>query len=719
MVDLTFRSVGPWGPGKGANLQASEVDNNFWELATAVLNLQNNPALPNGIAAISVSGTQMTITLENGDVMGPYTIPVLVMRWRDEWLPDTPYVTLDVFKVTNSGIFLVQKDFVSNTFFEPDLIIDGQPALVQLFGSADASLASLPDVLINDPQDGQALIFYGTLWQNVPLGTIAFQDFNAVAITGGTITGLLSPTNPTDVATKAYVDGAVTGAPAIAPYTMLSNIAAVAAAPLANTLTDFLDAAFGSTIVGNIIYRGSGGWTVLPPGTSGDILQSYGPGVPIAWVTSPGAGVVSLTAGSGLVASPSPIVSSGSLALAAIADNAFLANISGGSAAPSATTISSFLDHVLGTARGTILTRNIAGWIALAPGTNGYYLKTQGAGADLLWDAPAGSGTVVSVDSGTGLTGGPITSTGSLSLANIADGTALANVSGGSTTPSAVGISALLDKILGTTRGSVAYRNNSAWVGLTPGTTGQILTTAGAGADPSWQNAPITGAAIANLRLVANVSGVSAVPAATTLSDILDAIVSSARGTLIYRTNSGWVGLAPGTSGQVLQTGGSAGDPSWVTNYGGSLAITSAAARDILVYNTSSAKFENVRPKYEIGCYVPSTMVANQNLLYHRFSKAVTLPANLGPHLNHNTVAGGGVTATASTAIVLAKALAGSPTSFSTVATITFAAGSVNGSLSTQAAITFAQGDVLRVRGPATPDLTFADFHMSLIGFET
>jgi hypothetical protein len=97
----------------------------------------------------------------------------------------------------------------------------------------------------------------------------------------------------------------------------------------------------------------------------------------------------------------------------------------------------------------------------------------------------------------------------------------------------------------------------------------------------------------------------------------------------------------------------------------------------------------------------------------------VTLPANLGAYLGHTTEAGGSAAATGSTAITLARALAGTPTTFSTVATITFAAASVTGSMSTQAAISFAQGDILRVRGPASPDPTFSDFHLSLVGFES
>lgn len=45
----------------------------------------------------------------------------------------------------------------------------------------------------------------------IALGSIASQNSNNVSITGGTITGLPSPTAPSDAATKQYVDNAITG----------------------------------------------------------------------------------------------------------------------------------------------------------------------------------------------------------------------------------------------------------------------------------------------------------------------------------------------------------------------------------------------------------------------------------------------------------------------------------------------------------------------------
>lgn len=54
-----------------------------------------------------------------------------------------------------------------------------------------------------------------------------------------------------------------------------------------------------------------------------------------------------------------------------------------------------------------------------------------------------------------------------------------------------------------------------------------------------------------------------------TLSTVLDWIGSAARGDLLFRGASGWSRLPAGTAGQVLQTGGSAGDPLWATPSGG------------------------------------------------------------------------------------------------------------------------------------------------------
>lgn len=73
-------------------------------------------------------------------------------------------------------------------------------------------------------------------------------------------------------------------------------------------------------------------------------------------------------------------------------------------------------------------------------------------------------------------------------VADMANATVLSNVSGGSASPSANSLSALLDGTLGATQGSILYRAASTWLQLGPGTNGQVLQSGGAGANPSWVN---------------------------------------------------------------------------------------------------------------------------------------------------------------------------------------------------------------------------------------
>ena len=74
-------------------------------------------------------------------------------------------------------------------------------------------------------------------------------------------------------------------------------------------------------------------------------------------------------------------------------------------------------------------------------------------------------------------------------------------------------------------------------------------------------------------------------------STVLDAL-STTRGTILYRGASAWLGLAPGTAGYVLQSGGAGADPSWVpmavdlTTY----HLVSAATTNATVVKASPGK---------------------------------------------------------------------------------------------------------------------------------
>lgn len=68
-----------------------------------------------------------------------------------------------------------------------------------------------------------------------------------------------------------------------------------------------------------------------------------------------------------------------------------------------------------------------------------------------------------------------------------------------------------------------------------------------------------------------------------TATNVLD-FIGSTRGQLLYRGSSGWAVLAPGTSGQLLQTGGAGADPSWATGY----SLTDGDKGDIVVSSSGA-----------------------------------------------------------------------------------------------------------------------------------
>lgn len=60
----------------------------------------------------------------------------------------------------------------------------------------------------------------------------------------------------------------------------------------------------------------------------------------------------------------------------------------------------------------------------------------------------------------------------------------------------------VLDSVLGTTQGAVLFRNSTIWTTLAPSTAGFVLSTNGAGADPSWVAASGGGGSAGMLPLV-------------------------------------------------------------------------------------------------------------------------------------------------------------------------------------------------------------------------
>lgn len=233
----------------------------------------------------------------------------------------------------------------------------------------------------------------------------------------------------------------------------------IVAAGTLSVTNDEVDGFTGQTTyaTGDILYASAANTlSKLALGSAGDVL-TVDAGLPAWFPPSTSGTVTSVSGGSGITTTPNPITGSGTVSLATIANNTLLGNNSGGAAAPTAKTgaeVTALLDTFTAGAKGVCTPSG---------GGASNFLRADG-----VWSAPPGatSGTVTSVGSGTGLTGGPITGAGSLSLATIANNTVLGNNSGGAAAPTAktgAEVTALLDTFstAATTKGVVPGSNGA------------------------------------------------------------------------------------------------------------------------------------------------------------------------------------------------------------------------------------------------------------------
>jgi hypothetical protein len=152
-----------------------------------------------------------------------------------------------------------------------------------------------------------------------------------------------------------------------------------------------------------------------------------------------------------------------------------------------------------------------------------------------------GSGSVSSITFNSPLSGGTISTTGSVGvtanaisnsyLATMAANTVKMNATGGVAAPTDVTVTTLFD-VVGSTRGMLHVRGASTWSGLAVGGSNTILRSNGT--DPSWAS----------------------------MSTMLDTI-SSTQGAILYRNASTWTVLTPGTSGYYLTSNGAGANPSY------------------------------------------------------------------------------------------------------------------------------------------------------------
>jgi hypothetical protein len=302
---------------------------------------------------------------------------------------------------------------------------------------------------------------------------------------------------------------------------------------------------------------GSGGITGLVPAPgAGDAANNRFLRADGTWTTPAGAGsVTSVATGSGLTGGP--ITGSGTISLASIANNTVLGNLSGVTAAPGAVLLPALL-NALDVFQGDLGSGGVKGLVP-APAADDYAKFLRGDGT---WAATVDnySGTVTSIATGSGLTGGTITSSGTISLAAISDQTLLVNLSGGSAAPTEHNISELTPYLnaFGGDFGSGGSR------GLVPaplaGDSGKYLR-----GDGTWVTVSGTGT-VTSVNITAPAAGITASggPVTTSgsitlaLADDLAALEGLGSTGLAARTASNtWAQRTiTGTSGQITVSNG-------------------------------------------------------------------------------------------------------------------------------------------------------------------
>lgn len=250
------------------------------------------------------------------------------------------------------------------------------------------------------------------------------------------------------------------------------------------------------------------------------------------------------------------------VALPATPQGSLLGNATASPVAAQVTTLTSLIDSICpGVAQGNLIYRDVAAWECLGTGTSGFFLQSQGFAANPQWAAAVGT----NYTAGTGLTlagtefslTAPVDPTlGGTGLAAGTSGGVLAFT--GTTTLASSDLLTQHGVMLGGGAGAVPSALSSL------GTSGQVLTSNGGAADPSWANVGagtvtsiatsggITGGTITATGTISCVDAASAVKGCVTPDGTATHFLDGA-GAWVVATNASYVTLS-GT-GQVF-TGG-------------------------------------------------------------------------------------------------------------------------------------------------------------------
>lgn len=166
--DITYRTAGTWGAGKGSDLTPAEVDNNFKAIVDAFAALDIPAGV--GIESITSDGSTFTVHMTDASSQGPFNLPVASLRFRGDWAPATDYIKFDFVLDAGTGLYLVNLAHTSDADFDPARQIGGvdvyRLVLPVTGGGGGGTLAGLTDVEFGSdaPAEGDMLRYRGGKW---------------------------------------------------------------------------------------------------------------------------------------------------------------------------------------------------------------------------------------------------------------------------------------------------------------------------------------------------------------------------------------------------------------------------------------------------------------------------------------------------------------------------------------------------------------------------
>lgn len=187
--------------------------------------------------------------------------------------------------------------------------------------------------------------------------------------------------------------------------------------------------------------------------------------------------------------------------------------------------------------------------------------------------------------------------------------------------------------------------------------------------------------------ILSNINGSNSAPVGNTLSNILDNVFGDVQGSLLYRSNSGWTSLSPGSSIEFLNSGGGNANVSWNT----------------INYSSIPAEVQNSLAQVAI----PGVQNVNTKVMILAITQNTRIPANFSGTTGYCFT-----TATGSFAYTVAYIRSSTSTD---IGTITFGTGSHTPILSTQSYLDLVAGDVLYMYTDVSSDATIADVGITLM----